>query len=358
MTVGRSIDPFSNSYVEQSINTSSYGASSNWIIFNGFTIRNQIEQDLLNVKASENDVAQYKFMMRLDIILAYMRVLVGKELAKVSYEQKMELARQRDRLILLVGEGLEPKTTIADIEAQIASADFGYVTAVADINSALQELEQLINWHEKEALQIEDMSMPEIPFISKPVMLNTPAMQSAQYKKEAAQFEVHLARGSKLPSASLNFGFATSYSSVAPAEFTYSKQLNYNLGQFIRLNINLPIFSNGQFSSSIRMAQLNLKIQENEYQKIKNVSNQQLQKAYLDYTNALEKQKSASAQLIANEKVFDSARGRFDERLLHFVEFNTFNLNLQKAKSNLIMSSYEVFFKAKVLQAYEDLEQN
>src|SRR5690348_15134512 len=41
---GRSIDPFTNTYINQSINYASYGASSGVVLFNGRSLQNEVKQ--------------------------------------------------------------------------------------------------------------------------------------------------------------------------------------------------------------------------------------------------------------------------------------------------------------------------
>lgn len=41
---GRSIDPFTNQFVNQSINYADYGLSSGIVLFNGFNLQNTVRQ--------------------------------------------------------------------------------------------------------------------------------------------------------------------------------------------------------------------------------------------------------------------------------------------------------------------------
>src|SRR5690606_27965618 len=53
---GRSIDPFTNGYINQQLTFSNAGLSAGLPIFNGFRLKNTIKQSYLNLKASEMEV--------------------------------------------------------------------------------------------------------------------------------------------------------------------------------------------------------------------------------------------------------------------------------------------------------------
>ena len=44
---GRSIDPFTNAYIDQKVGYANYGASSNLLLFNGFSLQNQVNANKL-----------------------------------------------------------------------------------------------------------------------------------------------------------------------------------------------------------------------------------------------------------------------------------------------------------------------
>ena len=68
---GRSIDPFTNSFVNQSVNYAGYGLNSSVIIFNGLAIQSNIKQNALAYEATRMELQQQKDNLTLGIILAY-----------------------------------------------------------------------------------------------------------------------------------------------------------------------------------------------------------------------------------------------------------------------------------------------
>ena len=67
---GRSIDPFTNAYINQTVSYSSYGASSGVVLFNGLSLQNTVKQNALTYEASRMDWQQAKDNLTINIILA------------------------------------------------------------------------------------------------------------------------------------------------------------------------------------------------------------------------------------------------------------------------------------------------
>ncbi len=75
LSLGRTIDPFSNNYVQQSINSGSLGANANWNVFNGFRTGSQIRQTEQSILADQQDIAQQKFDLTIQVMLGYMQAI-------------------------------------------------------------------------------------------------------------------------------------------------------------------------------------------------------------------------------------------------------------------------------------------
>src|SRR6185503_3989550 len=85
---GRSIDPFTNGYINQQVNYASYGINSGVTLFNGFAIQNNIKQTQLIFQAAKMELQQAKDNLTINIILAYLQVLNNEDLLVQSRSQK------------------------------------------------------------------------------------------------------------------------------------------------------------------------------------------------------------------------------------------------------------------------------
>src|SRR5688572_6050419 len=111
---GRSIDPFTNSYINERVGFANYGLSSGVILFNGLALHNNIKQYALAFEASKMELQQDKDNLTMNIILAYLEVLRAEELLSLSQNQVTLITRQVERLEILNKEGAVVPSVVSD----------------------------------------------------------------------------------------------------------------------------------------------------------------------------------------------------------------------------------------------------
>ncbi len=361
---GRSIDPFTNDFVQRTISSNSLGANANFPIFNGFSLKNQILQNQINAEADQVEIQRAKNELRTSITLAYMQVLMNQELAKIAQEQIQNIQTQYVRVKALVNEGNMPKTNLIDLDAQFATAEFDALNAKNTIEVSKLSLAQLMAFPtggepQYTTFEIDNLLEEKSTLINDNYLQNMlssaafqPIIKSAELRVKSAKIGIKLAEAGKYPSVSLGAGLGSAYSSAATREYNYFNQLGFNFNQFARLSINIPIYTNGQVQGRITNAQINQKIAETQLSQAKLQLKQEIERAYLTTKIAQEKMIAAQKQVSAQQIAYDSARERYLEGLLHTIELNTFRINLERAKSNLIQSKYEFYFRKIVLDYY------
>jgi outer membrane protein len=401
---GRNIDPYSNQFVENNISSNSLGLGTNITLFNGFQLKNQIKQNELNLSAEITAIQRQKNELTINIMLAYMQALLSQDILKTAQEQVKNIKTQFERTKALVQEGVLPKTNIIDLEAQLASSEFDVVSAKTNFDLAKLTLAQSLNWRENRPLEIatqeikEPTVLPSQDDLKQEIQQATnrqPVVKVAEFRLESAVLGVDLAKSGLFPTISAGAGLGTSYSSAAPSQrfivdnsgektitstsnsqfvnlngvkyplttistlpngsykdFTYFDQLSSNFNKYIRLSVNIPIFSNGQAKNRVANALINQKSAEFDLQKVKIQLQQQIEQAYANLTASYEKFKSAKRQVDAQKVAFESASARFEEGLIHSIELNNFRVNLEKAKSSLIQAKYEYAFRKMILEFY------
>ena len=81
---GRSIDPFTNDFINQQLTFSNANLNLNATVFNGFRLLNTLKQDKLNKQAANLEVEQEKQNLILNVTLAYLQVLNTKDLLNLN----------------------------------------------------------------------------------------------------------------------------------------------------------------------------------------------------------------------------------------------------------------------------------
>jgi outer membrane protein len=358
---GRSIDPFTNDFIQHTVSSNSMGLGTNVVVFNGFMLKNQVIRNEYNVQADGWDLQRGKNELRNRITLAYMQVLMNEELWKIGQEQVMNLQTQLERMKELVKEGTMPRTNLIDLDAQLAMTEFDALNAKNSIELAKLSLTQLMAFPDYESLEVESIAFDEKVISVNESYLqnllrgvsNQPLIKNAELRFQSAKVGIRMAEAGKYPSVSIGAGMGTAYSSAASKEYNYFNQLNFNLNQYARLSVNIPIYNNGQIKSRINNALINQQIADTQLSQSKLQLKQEIEQAYLAATISKEKLNSAKRQLNTQQVAFDSAKERFSEGLIHAIELNNFRLNLEKAKSNFVQAKYELFFRKVLLDYYK-----
>jgi len=152
---GRSLNPFTNGYLNQQITSATYGLSSSLILSNGLTLQNSIRQTLLAYQAGQMDFQQAKDNLTLNLITAFLQVLNSEDQLTQANTQADVSKKQEERLEILNKDGSVPPSQLYDLKGQLASDQLAVVNAKNTLNITKLELLQLMNvpYHKNVRLQ-------------------------------------------------------------------------------------------------------------------------------------------------------------------------------------------------------------
>ena len=94
LNIGRNIDPYTNTYANQTVRYGSYSLNTSLTLFNFFAIQRNIKQNKFAFQASEFEVQNQKDIIALNVILQYLQVLTNEDLLTVSMQQSDVSAKQ------------------------------------------------------------------------------------------------------------------------------------------------------------------------------------------------------------------------------------------------------------------------
>ena len=97
-TNGRSIDPFTNSYINEELTFSNAGLRLGAVVFNGFQLINRWKQQKLNLRASEMEKEDAKYNLILNVTLTYLQVMNTKDLYVLAQNRLETTNEQLKRL--------------------------------------------------------------------------------------------------------------------------------------------------------------------------------------------------------------------------------------------------------------------
>ncbi|MEM7185554.1 MAG: TolC family protein, partial [Bacteroidota bacterium] len=386
---GRSIDPFTNDFINQELTFSNMGLSLNMTVFNGFRLLNAAKQNGLNRQASELEIEAAKQDIVLNVTLAYLRVLNSKAVLTINKERLEATKRQ-----LKIQEGFFENESgnpadYSDILGQIANDETNILNSESALNNATINLLQLLNLPEGSTVDPEEIMLELEQYdrtageVFQDAMQNLATFKANELRIEAAKKGVSVAKAQFIPEISFFAGLNSNYSSVAEiflangsgvvetGEFVtvngenfpvleeqtffesqsigYTDQLDNNLNTVVGVAVAIPLI-NG-FSAKNNVALEKIRVEESLVQlertrlQIKNA----IEQVHFDMAATFKRYESFQKQVEAYQETFRINEIRFSNGISNFLNYITSKNNLDNAKINLTNAKFEYWLRVKVL---------
>jgi outer membrane protein len=338
----------------------SFGISSNVKLFNGFKIRNTIEQSELNYTRGQYDIQVVKDEISISILDAYLQVLFNEELVKNSQIQ-LEVTEEE---LFLAGEkrdlGSISQSDYLQIKAQVADEKHTLTNAQSKLTMSKLQLMQLMdlpmnsnNEFKLAGLDSSDANaiFPPIDSVYNMALRNRPEIRSAELQVESSIFEEMIARASYMPSLSLQGALGTGYASDQSV-YNFAEQTGNKISPSFGLNLSVPIYQNRQGKSNVERAKVGISQAEINEQSTRNDLRKKVEQAYLDLESARKDCAASREQYQAASETFKIAQESFRLGLINSVDFFLEKNRLTSAESALLQSKYSLICSKKILEFY------
>jgi outer membrane protein len=366
---GRSIDPFSNQFVTQRVNSNNFSLQASVTLFNGMQIQNTIRQNLVNLEVNQLNVKQIRNTTALLVATNYLNVLLNKELLNVAEKNVASTKEQLDRTEKLFNAGSIAENDVINLRATLANNELAVVNARNQLDIAKANIQQAMNYPIAGDFEVEDVpiesltvstiqnSTGQIYGIAEKSQYN---IRSADKNIESFDYGIDIARAGRYPTLTLNGVLFTGYSSAtrrftAPLEaYPFFDQVSDNFRQQVSLNLSIPIFNGWQVRNQIARSTINKRNAELQAQTARNQLRIDIENAYVTAKSAYNTYEARVKQLEAQELAFITNEKRYNAGAANVVDFNIARINRDNARSDLVRSKYDYLFRKKVLDFYED----
>lgn len=393
---GRSIDPTSNLFTNQRINSNGANATSQLLVYNGSSLSRTVKQNATDVQASLYDLEKSKNDVSLDVVLGYLQIIFTRELLENSKHQMNTTNTQMEQTEKMVNAGALPKTNLLDLQSQLASNEVDVINAENDVNLAILRLKQYLQIRAEEPFDIvtpefEKDKYDFVPFsvgeVYKQAETIQPEIKSADLRIESAEMGIKIAKGAHVPTIGLQGQFFTNYSDqnrnylgsdLIPGEYSpigyllsdpaeivvrpetsqnfesinIPTQWNDNRSWSAGFNIGIPVFNGWQTKSNIQRAKIDKGLAEINAKETRNVLRQTIETSYNDAQAAMKVFDAAEKQVEALKESFRATEKSYNLGAVNFVDYQISSFNLFSARSNLVRSKFDYIFKLKVLDFY------
>lgn len=393
---GRSINPYTNAFINERNNAASYSLSGNMILWNGSSRYNFIKQNELDYQAGLMDARSIKDKTVISIILNYISVLSTREQLTMARSQ-VEASRHKVELLQIRNnEGAISPSDLYDMRGQLANDELTVVSVSNNLKTALLNLTLLMCIPYSDDINLlplaDSTKLTAYSATSDEVyqnaLQNLAMIKSADFKVDGANRTIRAIKGQLLPVLYLSGGLYTNYSGTAtsqvyqgtqdvttadyvminnvkssvmspqsiynPVTIGYGTQLKNNFNSAVSLGLQIPLLNGFQVRSKIKQAQINekqLSVQAlNARDKLRNAIEQDFANLSADYE---------SYQILLNQvenfrQSLRAAEVRFEQGAISAVDYIMAKNNFERVNNNLISTKYNYLLRTKLLDFYQN----
>ena len=395
LNVGRSVDLTSYQFVNQAMQAVNLSVNANVPLYNGLQLRNNLKQRRVEYAATEQDLAQAKQDLAMNLAQSYLSFLLAEANLRIAREQVVLTQAQLNQTLRLIEAGNLADNVRYDLEAQIARDEQNIINAENSLALADLSLKQLLNWPENQELKLceLDVKLPESPELPetweglyREASGAWPALRAAQLREQAAKWGIRIAKGALEPNVALFSSLATNYSSLGqrysgdsmtinqvfagelnglpfvlrvPTSIPgrerspFFAQIKDNFTQAVGVSVQVPIYNGGQARLNVQRAELNLRLAELNTEQTQLQLKNQLAQAWTAVKASVRSLEAAQRSLKATELAAQNSQKRFEQGLINVFEWTSVQNNLSLAKINFENAKYDYLFRLQILRYYQ-----
>jgi outer membrane protein len=392
---GRSINPYTNSYINEQNNAASYQLSTSLVLWNGSSLHNYMKQYQLNYEAGKMDAQHAKDKITLSVILNYLYVLSNQEQLNIALSQA-EASRKKVELLLVKNEqGAISPSDLYDMKGQLANDELAVLTTKSSLETAKLTLAQVMNIPYSENMAFAPISeeidlQPYSASISEVydnALQHLAMVKSVDLKVAGAARNIKAIRGQMLPTLYVSGGLYTNYSSTANTQefvnttdvqtqdyvllnnvkspvytpqstynsvpIQYGTQLGNNFNSAVSLGLQIPLLNGMQVRNRLNQAKVAEKQLSVQAQQTRNQLRQAIEQDFVNMNADYAAYKILLSQASDFEQSFYAAEVRYADGAISTVDYVIARNNLDRVLMNLVAMKYNYILRTKLLDFYQ-----
>ena len=397
VNIGQTIDPFTNQFATDAVQSSNVGLSSGVTLFNGFQNHLNLRRARLGLELAATNLEVARNGVALSLASAYLNVLFQKEFLDIAKLNAEATGRQVERVQTLVDAGAAAESDLLDVLAQQANDESSVIGAENGVTLAKLNLAQVLQL-EANASEALDVAPPSDDLMESTVLpVNAdaavafalgsfPDMKAAELQVTDAYLGLDLAKAARMPRIVGSYSLGSGYSAnrleqigestttfyeiptttpgvnlTAPVvddsgvtfeTMSFQDQLSNNVNQSIFFSLSIPVFNNFGIHAGIERAKVGvLSAQLSKAQTAQSLT-QTVQTAWADARAAERTFDANNKALEAASLAMTNAEARFEAGAISALEYADARTRLDNARINALRTEYDFVFKTRILDFY------
>jgi len=390
---GRSIDPFTNRYINEQLTFSNAELRLGATVFNGFQLINKWRQQKFNSLASEMESANEKHNLILNVTLTYLQVMNANDLYALAQNRLSSTNDQLDRLKSMFEEEMVNPSEYRDFQGLKAQDETNLINSKNSFEDAKLNLMELLNIStdfEVAAIDIPvdfDVNSESFDEIYLLALQNLPTVKAGEYRLKASEKGVSVAKSLYVPEISLFANLNTNYSSSArffnevgsslietgdfvtfegqdypvqrqtpnftSEKISYQDQFDNNLSSTAGIAVNIPLFNGFNAKNNVALEKIKKEESTIELERIKIQLRTIIKQTYQDMTSAYKRFEVIKKQEEAYQESLRINEIKFTNGVDNSVNYIISKNNLENTRINLNNVKYEYVLRLKLLEYYK-----
>ena len=336
-----------------------YGLNASWTIYNGSKRLKTIEQEKLNNRVAELDVATSENNIEETITQTYIQILYANESVKTNESTLSVSEAQCERGRKLLAAGSIASSDLAQLEAQVSTDRYQLVTSQATLQDYKLQLKQLLELDGTEEMNLDLPAMgdetvliplPDKMDVYQSALALRPEIEASKLSVQASSLGVNIARAGYLPTLSLSAGIGTN--NTSGSDFTFAEQVKNGWNNSVGMTLSVPIFRNRQTKSAVEKARLQVQTSQLDLLDQQKTLFKTIEGLWLDANSAQQRYVAASEKLRSTQTSYDLISEQFSLGMKNTVELLTANNSLLSARQEQLQAKYMAILNAKLLSYY------
>ena len=353
-----------NTYSNTNTTSTGFSLGASVPVYQGSRISNSIRQDELNLKAVTADFERAKENVSMAVAQAYVQILYNMELLDVARNQVAIDSLQVERLTGMLENGKASPAQVAQQRAALGQSRLNATEALNSLKLAVLDLTQLLELPSPEGFTIvrpvtdlEGTILPDPERIYEDALLEKPAVKAEEFRLDASEYAIKIAKGGYLPTISASGGLGSNYYTMSSAPSTsFADQMKNNFSQYLGLTLSVPIFNGFQTRNQVRAAELSRKNQMLQLENTRKTLYKEIQQAYYNAVAAREKLLSSKEAEASAKESYDLVTAKYENGKANITEFNEARDAFLRSESDLSRARYEFLYATKLLDFYQGRE--
>lgn len=357
---GRSIDPYSNTFINTQFKSYSGNIVANVVLFSGFEKINRIKLAKQEIELDKSISQKVKNDITIDIASNYITILYLEELIKANQEQIKISKDQLKILQIKFTEGYIAESDVFKMQSQIANEEFNLVSNENLLDMHYLNLKQIMNFPRDREMRLSsllkvnyEILSSEDDFFIEEYIRNQPSYQIVKLQEEQSKTNIAISKAAFLPTLNLVSNFGSLYSNSNPF-YNFKDQLNNNTNYGFGLSLSIPIFNGFSVRYRVKSAEVTYEQSIIRSELEKNNLARILQQAFKDLKAITKKVEAVETSYAFLKKSLEAEQVKLEYGKISQTELLITKNNYNNTEAELIKTKYEYLYQFGLIGFYKN----